>query len=216
MFTGLIAHRAHVLSIERMLRGGARLVLEAPDAIAEGVEVKDSIAINGACLTVVEHDAKTMAFDLVPETLARTTLGDLVLGTSVNCELSLRLGDRLGGHLVYGHVDAVADILARASEGQGERVTFAVPSGLEPFVVEKGYVALDGVSLTVASVTPGRFTIALIPETSRRTTLGERPPGSRVNVEIDPIARYALGAVNQYRGEAQAPSAAEIEWAYEI
>ena len=216
MFTGLIAYRGRVAAMERIANGGSRLVIEAAEAITEGVTVKDSISINGACLTVVACDARTMAFDVVPETLARTTLGDLAAGSNVNVELSLRLGDRLGGHLVYGHVDAVADILDRVVEGQGERVTFAIPHGLEAFVVEKGYVALDGVSLTVASVTDRRFSVALIPETSRRTTLGDRAKGSRVNFEIDPIARYALGAANHYVTGSQQPSVDEIEWAYEI
>jgi riboflavin synthase len=198
MFSGLIAHRGTVENITPDPRGGARLEIAAPDAIAEGVDAKDSIAVNGVCLTVVAFDARTVAFDVVPETLARSALGALRAGDPVNLELSLRLGDRLGGHLVYGHVDATAAILAKEPEGQGFRLTLERPAALAPFIVEKGYVAVDGVSLTVAAVCGGRFDIALIPETAARTTLGPKGPGDRVNLEIDPIARYARAAAEAY------------------
>ncbi len=215
MFSGLIGHQGRVAELIRDPRGGARLVVEAADAIALGVEVKDSVAVNGACLTVVAVDARTAAFDVVPETLARTGLGALGLGDDVNLELSLRLGDRLGGHLVYGHVDALAPIVAKDTEGQGFRLTVGLPPSLAPFIVEKGYVALDGVSLTIASVANDRFTIALIPETAKRTTLGVKGAGDALNVEIDPIARYALGGAAAY-AKPSAPSAEEIAWAFEI
>ncbi len=215
MFSGLIAHLGRVHSIERDPRGGVRLVVAAADAIAEGVAPKDSIAVSGVCLTVVAHDDATIAFDVVPETLDRSALGALVPGSSVNLELSLRLGDRLGGHLVYGHVDATAHIAAKVPEGQGHRLSVELPRGLAPFVVEKGYVAVDGISLTVAAVRDGRFEIALIPETSARTTLGGKGAGDAVNLEIDPIARYALGAGARYdRGSGVSHD--ELTWAYEI
>jgi riboflavin synthase len=198
MFSGLIAHRGTVLRVTPDPRGGARLEISAADAIAEGVAAKDSIAVNGVCLTVVSFDAQTVAFDVVPETLARSALGALEPGDPVNLELSLRLGDRLGGHLVYGHVDATAVILAKEPEGQGFRLTLERPAALVPFIVEKGYVAVDGVSLTVASVSGARFDIALIPETAARTTLGPKRAGDRVNLEIDPIARYARAAAEAY------------------
>lgn len=215
MFTGLIAHLGRVVSAERDPRGGARLIIEAPDAIAEGVVPKDSIAIDGVCLTVVECDDRTFTFDVVPETIERSTLGALQPNGSVNVELSLRFGDRLGGHLVYGHVDATASIAAKTREGQGSRISIALPDALAPYVVEKGYIAVDGISLTVAAVRPGRFEIALIPETSERTTLGRKDPGSPVNLEIDPIARYALGAAEQYFRSPSATSD-ELAWAFEI
>jgi riboflavin synthase len=198
MFSGLIAHRGTVARITPDPRGGVRLEISAPDAIAEGVEEKDSIAVNGVCLTVVAFDAQSVAFDVVPETLSRSALGALLPGAPVNLELSLRLGDRLGGHLVYGHVDATAAILAKEPEGQGFRLTLERPAALVPYIVEKGYVAVDGVSLTVAAVCGARFDIALIPETAARTTLGPKGPGDRVNLEIDPIARYARAAVEAY------------------
>jgi riboflavin synthase len=211
----LIAHLGRVVAVERDPRGGVRLVIEAPDAIAEGVAPKDSVAIDGVCLTVVARDERTLAFDVVPESIERTTLGSLQTNDSVNVELSLRFGDRIGGHLVYGHVDATAAIVAKTREGQGHRLAIALPESLAPYIVEKGYVAVEGVSLTVAAVRPGRFEIALIPETSERTTLGRKDAGSPVNLEIDPIARYALGAAEQYF---RAPSATsdELAWAFEI
>ncbi|GAC1309921.1 MAG: riboflavin synthase [Vulcanimicrobiaceae bacterium] len=215
MFSGLIAHLGHVASLERDPRGGLRLCVDAPDAVADGIEIKDSIAVSGVCLTVVAFDASTIAFDVVPETLDRSALGALVPGATVNLELSLRLGDRLGGHLVYGHVDATAAILSKVDEGQGHRLAIALPPALVPYVVEKGYVAVDGVSLTVAAVRDGSFEIALIPETSTRTTLGRKGAGDAVNLEIDPIARYALGAALAY-GRGGRPSSDELAWAYEI
>jgi riboflavin synthase len=215
MFGGLIAHAGRVAEFARDPRGGVRLGIEAPRAIAEGVDDKDSIAIDGVCLTVVEHDASIVRFDVVPETLARSTLGSLHLNGRVNLELSLRLGDRLGGHFVYGHVDATTPIISRVPEGQGHRLALDLPAGLEAYIVEKGYIALDGVSLTVAAVAAGRFEIALIPETSARTTFGFKGPGDRVNLEIDPVARYALGAAAAYARGSDA-SSDELAWAYEI
>jgi riboflavin synthase len=217
MFSGLIAHLGRVASLRGDLHNGMLLTVEAPDAIAEGVAEKDSVAINGVCLTVVRHDARTMTFDIVPESIVRAGFADLHEGDPVNVELSLRLGDRLGGHLVYGHVDATAAIAGKPVEGQGHRLTIERPGAIERFLVEKGFVAIDGVSLTIASVTPDYFTIALIPETSRRTTLGTKGPGARVNIEIDPLARYAFAAVDAYRtDEAAGATDDELAWAYEI
>jgi riboflavin synthase len=198
VFSGLIAHLGCVERTSGDVERGVLLVVRAPDAVAQGVEVKDSVAVNGVCLTVTSVDTATMTFDVVPETLRRTGLGDLRISDPVNIELSLRLGDRLGGHLVYGHVDAQTAIIAKESEGQGERLTLALPTDLAPYVVEKGYITVDGTSLTVASVGGGRFAIALIPETLKRTTLGTKGVGASVNLEVDPIARYAYGAVAAY------------------
>ncbi|MEA2721606.1 MAG: riboflavin synthase [Candidatus Eremiobacteraeota bacterium] len=217
MFSGLIAHDGRVASVEGDARRGMTLTVEAPDAIAAGVALGDSVAVNGACLTVVAFDARTMRFDVVPETVARTGFETLRAGDRLNVELSLRVGDRLGGHLVYGHVDASASILAKDPEGQGFRLHVVLPDAMASLIVEKGYVAVDGVSLTVASVTPDRFTIALIPETARRTTLGTKRPGDRVNLEADPVARYAQGAMSVYAQQRNsAPTADEVAWAYEI
>ena len=198
MFSGLISVDGRVASVEGGLERGMTLVIEAPEALADGVGLGDSIAINGACLTVVAFDARTMRFDVVPETVMRTGFDALRAGDRVNVELSLRLGDRLGGHLVYGHVDDTAAIIAKDAEGQGFRLVVALPPALAPFIVEKGYVTIDGVSLTVASVRGDRFSIALIPETARRTTLGDKGPGAHVNIEVDPVARYVQGALAAY------------------
>ncbi|BDE05944.1 riboflavin synthase subunit alpha [Vulcanimicrobium alpinum] len=198
MFSGLIVHDGRVVSVTGTRDDGLTLVVESPSAIADGVALGDSIAINGVCLTVVGFDERTMRFDVVPETVDRTGFDALRPGDRVNLELSLRLGDRLGGHLVYGHVDGNAQILAKETEGQGYRLHVALPGALAAYIVEKGYVAVDGVSLTVASTTQDAFTIALIPETARRTTLGTKGAGDRVNLEIDPVARYAQGAIAAY------------------
>jgi riboflavin synthase len=214
MFSGLIAYLGRVSHVEGNVRVGMRLVVDAPAAIAEGVGVKDSIAINGVCLTVVAVDGGTISFDVVPETIVRSTFGALRANDPVNLELSLRLSDRLGGHLVYGHVDATAAILEKQPEGQGHRLTIATPPSIASFIVEKGYLAADGVSLTVASVAAGRFTVALIPETAKRTTLGSKGAGARVNLEVDPVARYAQAAVAAYTQNGATSD--ELAWAYEI
>ncbi len=205
MFSGLIAYLGSVAAVVPEPAGGIRLHVLSPEAIAEGVAPKDSIAVCGVCLTVVAHDDATIAFDVVPETLARSTLGSLVPGSEVNLELSLRLGDRLGGHLVYAHVDAIARIARKDVEGQGHRLGVEIVPSLARYIVEKGYIAVDGVSLTVASVHDDRFEIALIPETSVRTTLGKKGVGDYVNLEIDPIARYALAAAHAYATETSSP-----------
>lgn len=218
MFSGLIAHLGRVAALRGDVRNGMVLTVDAPDAVADGVAEGDSVAINGVCLTVVKHDARTLTFDIVPESVTRAGFDDLREGAPVNVELSLRLGDRLGGHLVYGHVDANAAIAGKPVEGQGHRLTIERPGSVSRYIVEKGFIAIDGVSLTIASVTPEYFTIALIPETSHRTTLGTKGVGDRVNIEIDPVARYAFAAMDEYRGASEAGTAtdAELAWAYEI
>jgi riboflavin synthase len=195
VFSGLIAHVGVVAEIQGDPQRGMTLLIEAPSALAEGVSPGDSVAVNGVCLTVVRLDERTMRFDVVPETIARAAFETLSPGDPVNVELSLRLGERLGGHLVYGHVDANAPIVALEPEGQGFRLSVALPANLRAFIVEKGYVAVDGVSLTVAATTDVAFEIALIPETARRTTLGAKSPGDRVTIEVDPVARYVHAAL---------------------
>ncbi len=216
MFSGLIVYAGSVASVDGDTTRGMTLVVEAPDALAGGVAIGDSVAVNGACLTVTAFDARTMRFDVVPETVARTGFDRVRAGERVNVELSLRVGDRIGGHFVYGHVDANASILAKESEGQGFRLRVVLPDALAPYIVEKGYVAIDGVSVTVASATSDEFTVALIPETLKRTTLGTKGPGDRVNLEVDPIARYAFGAASAYARRDAGPTPDEVAWAYEI
>jgi riboflavin synthase len=191
MFSGLIGYRGVVLGVDPE-DGGVRLRIRCEGVKREKPEPKDSIAVNGVCLTATKVDGKIVAFDVIPETLARSTTGERREGDVVNIEYSLRVGDRMGGHFVYGHVDSTARVLARTPEGQGERVRIERPAQLAPMLAEKAYVAVDGVSVTVAAVGDDWFEIALIPETLERTTLGHRPAGSRVNLEVDPLARYVV------------------------
>jgi len=194
MFGGLIAYNGTVSSLEPLAQGGARLRVRCEGVPAEKPDIKDSIAINGVCLTATELLGDIVAFDVIPETLARTNLGTLHKGDVVNVEYSLRVGDRMGGHFVYGHVDAAATVLTREPEGQGVRIRLERPAALAPMLTEKAFVALDGVSVTIATAGSGWFEIALIPETLNRTTFGRRMINDKVNLEVDPIARYAVAA----------------------
>jgi riboflavin synthase len=197
IFTGIISHVADVVDV-RPSGGGKRLVVSCPGLASPALG--ESVAINGACLTVAVAAAGRIEFDVVPETLSRTNLGELRSGDRVNLEASMRAGDELGGHLVYGHVDATTIVLGIHPEGLGNRMWCVTPPALSPMIAEKGYVALDGVSLTVAGLREGEFAIALIPETLARTTLGAKSTGASLNLEIDPIARYVAHHLRQGRG----------------
>ncbi len=190
MFNGLVGYRGRITSVEKN-GDGLRLRVACEGVEEEKPSAKDSIAISGVCLTATSIDGDGVTFDVVPETLARTTLGSLRLGDAVNVEYALRVGDRIGGHFVYGHVDVTARILRLAEEGQGRRIRIERPHSLKKAIVEKGFVAVDGISVTVATVGKKWFEVALIPETLARTTLGLRVAGDEVNIEIDPLARYA-------------------------
>ncbi|ACG74057.1 riboflavin synthase, alpha subunit [Anaeromyxobacter sp. K] len=189
MFTGLVAD---VGVVERIVprQGGARLTLRPARLPVDELVLGESIACSGACLTVVERGGGLVSFDAVPETLARTTVGGWRPGTKVNLERALAVGERLGGHLVQGHVDAVGEVLRRVPEGQGARLTISLPPSIAPLVAEKGSIAVDGVSLTVATAGRDRFELALIPETLARTTLGQAAAGAKVNLEADVLARH--------------------------
>jgi riboflavin synthase len=191
MFGGIIAYRGVVSELEALPAGGITLRVRCEGVERERPEPKDSIAIDGVCLTATSVEGEVVRFDVVPETLACTTLGDRVARDLVNVEYALRLGERLGGHLVYGHVDAAARVLERTNEGQGARLRIELPPQLQPMIVGTGFVAVDGVSLTVAVANRNWFEVALVPETLARTTLSSRAPESRVNLEVDPLARYA-------------------------
>jgi len=193
MFSGIIAFSGTIEDVQPS-QGGLRLRVRCENASDEEVEPKDSIAINGVCLTVTAIDHNVVDFDVVPETLARSALSDARKGERVNVEYALRAGDRMGGHFVYGHVDAAGKVLASTPEGQGARLRVELPPNLAPFRREKGFVCVDGVSVTVAAAGDSWFEVALIPETMERTTLGRRKPGDLVNLEADPIARYAVKA----------------------
>jgi riboflavin synthase len=168
---------------------GVRLVVDAP-ATAAAVAVGDSVAINGVCLTAVASGDGTLAFDAVPETLARTSLGRLARGAGVNLEPALRAGDPLGGHIVQGHVDGLGRVRTVEPEGEGRRIWVDAPRELLRYFVEKGSIAVDGVSLTVAALDDAGFAVALIPHTLTATTLGVLSPGDEVNLEVDVLAKY--------------------------
>ena len=190
MFTGLVREIGTVRSLD-----DGRLVVET----TLGGEVGDSIAIDGVCLTVVEAGDGTLAFEAVPETLARSALGRLEPGGGVNLEPALRAGDALGGHIVQGHVDGVATVAAVTPEGEGVRMRLTAGPGLLRYVVEKGSVAVQGTSLTIAAVDDDGFEVALIPHTLEATTLGTLEPGAPVNVEVDVLAKYVEKLVARER-----------------
>jgi len=185
MFTGIVEELGSVRSLE------ANRLVVACDAVIDGSGVGASVAVNGVCLTVVDRNAGSLAFDLSEETIARTSLRRLESGAPVNLERPITLAARLGGHLVQGHVDGVGEVLAAGPDpAGGARVRIAVPAELRRYTIEKGSVAVDGVSLTVAELQSDGFTTALIPHTLAVTTLGTLAPGEPVNLEVDMIARY--------------------------
>jgi len=197
MFTGIVAGTGRVLSVSP-LRGGRRIEVEPPRGFGR-LAAGESVCLSGVCLTALDGGGSLRA-DLSGETLRRTTLGALGPGGAVNLERALRWGDRLSGHFVMGHVDAVARLLEVRPDGNSWTLRVAVPPGLSRLIAEKGSVALDGVSLTVASREARSFTVAMIPETRRRTTLGRAGAGSLLNLEADIFARYGRsGAMARVR-----------------
>ena len=181
----------------RAQKGGLVLRIEAPFPL-EDTRVGDSIAVNGACLTVAALSPPFFEVVISPETLRRTTLGHLRSGERVNLERALRLGDRLGGHLVTGHVDGVGEVLSREETGEFLFLRIRAPENVVRYLVEKGSVAVDGVSLTVNRVEGPVFELAIIPHTARVTTMGFRKPGDRVNLEADLLAKYVENFLRPY------------------
>jgi riboflavin synthase len=191
MFTGLILERGRLLSDPAPSgQGGVRLAVGMSPGLAERLGIGDSLAVSGVCLTVVEKGSGQVVVELSPETLARTNLGELRGGGEVNLEPALRMGDPLGGHMVQGHVDATAEVVGRRDLTDHRVLAFSIPPDLAPFLVEKGSVTVDGVSLTVSSFLSDRFEVALIPHTLEVTTLSRRVPGDRVNLEVDVLGKY--------------------------
>ena len=188
MFTGIVEERGSIAAIEE--RPDGRRFWIAGAKVLEDARVGSSIAVTGVCLTAVAVEPARFAVEAVPETLRRTTLGSLDTGDPVNLERPLRLDDRLGGHMVQGHVDGVGEVREVRTEGDGTRVRLFVPEALRAFVAEKGSLAVDGVSLTVAGLTPDGCEIAYIPHTLAVTTAGAYASGKRVNLEVDLLARY--------------------------
>ena len=213
MFTGIVEELGRVVRLETV-EDSARLTVEAP-TVTQDVNVGDSVSVNGCCLTVTAEHGSTFTADLMAETLTRTTLGSQAPGDPVNLERALRASDRLGGHIVQGHVDATAEVLDHHRGEHWDLLRIGLPQEIARYVAVKGSVALDGVSLTVvdvvdapnASPAPGAgasLSVGLIPETLRRTTLGTRRPGERVNLEVDVLAKYAerlLGARMSQEGQ---------------
>jgi len=201
MFTGIVQAVGRVRTVEK--RGAdARLALDAAGLGLDDVAIGDSIAVAGVCLTVVALDASGFAFDVSPETLSRTTLGTLAAGDPVNLEKALRLADRLGGHLVAGHVDGVGKVVAVHDDGAAQRWVFSAPLALARYIAVKGSIAIDGTSLTVNDVDGDTFGITLIPHTLAVTTFGARKAGDAVNLEVDLVARY----VERLYGERGVPA----------
>ncbi|HVD09350.1 MAG TPA: riboflavin synthase [Gaiellaceae bacterium] len=197
MFTGIIRELGRVASLNGE-SAGIRLRVVAP-VTASLTAAGDSVSVNGVCLTAVDVEGGVLAFDAVPETLRRSSLSRLTEGGSVNVEPAVRVGEPLGGHLVQGHVDGVGRVLQLEPEGEGARLTVEAPQELLRYIVEKGSITVEGVSLTVAALAPDGFEIALVPHTLQATTLGSLAPDDEVNLEVDVLAKYVerlLGARN--------------------
>jgi len=195
VFTGLIADVGRVASVTRGA-DGSRLRIET--RLAPEIASGDSVAVNGVCLTATETGAGSFAADAMNQTLSVTSLGPLGEGDPVNLELAMRASDRLGGHIVAGHVDGTAEVVSVAEDGFARRLRVALSPELIRYVVDKGSITLDGVSLTIASLDADSAEVALIPETLERTTLGRSAPGTRLNVESDLIAKYVARAVSPW------------------
>ena len=200
MFTGIVEAMGEVVAVETQ-PDGARLHLRVPREFSD-LAPGQSLAVNGVCLTVVALEDGVALFDLAAETLRRTTLGRLHLSAGVNLERPLSAAGRFGGHFVQGHIDGVGTVTRVTPEGDGVWMEVSLPPGLARYVAEKGSVALDGVSLTVAAVQDSRCAVALIPHTLAVTTLGRRDPGDPVNVEVDILAKYLARLLEDERGTA--------------
>jgi riboflavin synthase len=190
MFTGIVEELGVVESVEGQA-DALRLTVRGP-AVVSDAAAGDSIAVDGCCLTIATHDAEAFTADVMQETLDKTTLGALQPGSRVNLERAATLSTRMGGHLVQGHVDAVGDVLSRTPSEHWEVVEVALPRELLPYLVAKGSITVDGISLTVVQVddVQGWFSVSLVPETLGRTTLGAKRPGDPVNLEVDVVAKY--------------------------
>ncbi|MGW8455264.1 riboflavin synthase [Streptomyces niveus] len=203
MFTGIVEELGEVTAVEN-LGDSSRFRLRGP-AVTEDAKHGDSIAVNGVCLTVVDLAEGEFTADVMAETLKRSSLGALVPGSRVNLERPMAVGDRLGGHIVQGHVDGTGTVVEREASENWEIVKISLPADLTRYVVEKGSITVDGVSLTVVDAGPDYFTISLIPTTLALTTLGIKQPGDPVNLEVDVIAKYVERLMASGAGDAQGP-----------
>jgi riboflavin synthase len=199
MFTGLIETQGIVTRIERVA-GGAQLEIYAPE-FGRDMAIGDSIAVDGSCLTVARFIRGAFVADVSEETLSKTTLGSTHQGSKVNLERALRLSDRLGGHIVSGHIDGVGRLLLRHPAGNSTIYQFQVPGTLMPYVIPKGSIAVDGISLTIAQIRGESFAAAVVPHTEEATTLRQKPIGGPVNIETDMMAKYVRRFVELYAGD---------------
>lgn len=198
MFTGIVEEVGPIRSFDRT-SDSVRIWVDAV-LVREGLALGDSVSVDGACLTIAALDARGFAVGLSPETLRRTALGTAMPGTTVNLERAVRVGDRLGGHYVQGHVDGVANIVSMREEGDSLAVTFEAPAALMPYIVEKGFVAIDGISLTVTERRDTEFSVALVAYTREHVALARKSPGGTVNLEVDIIAKYVESILGERLG----------------
>ena len=206
MFTGIIEEVGHVNRI-----GGGSLVIDC-HKVLEDVQLGDSIAVNGVCLTVTHFDKSSFTADVMPETVRRTSLAELKKGSPVNLERALTLASRLGGHIVSGHIDGTVEIVKFADEGNAILMTISAGPELLRYIVEKGSVALDGISLTVAQVTDSDFTVSLIPHTREVTNLGSKKTGSPINIETDVLGKYVEKMLQGQREPQQSQSTLTLDY----
>ena len=197
MFTGIVQGMGRVVSVEQPAADFRTHTVELPEDMAGGLQTGASVAHNGCCLTVTETDGRTARFDLMAETLDKTNLGRLKTGDLVNLERAARFGDEIGGHLMSGHITATTEILRIERTEHNTTMHFALPAALKPYILPKGFVGLDGCSLTIGSVGEDSFCVHLIPETLRRTLFGTRQAGDTVNLEIDPQTQAIVDAVGR-------------------
>ena len=197
MFTGIVQGMGRVVSVEQPAADFRTHTVELPEDMAGGLQTGASVAHNGCCLTVTETDGRTARFDLMAETLDKTNLGRLKAGNLVNLERAARFGDEIGGHLMSGHITATTEILRIERTEHNTTMHFALPAALKPYILPKGFVGLDGCSLTIGSVVEDSFCVHLIPETLRRTLFGTRQAGDTVNVEIDPQTQAVVDTVGR-------------------
>ena len=210
MFTGIIEEIGTVRAITSQAAGTALRI--AAEQVTEGTRVGDSIAVNGVCLTVTACSGREFTADVMPETVRLTSLARLRPGSKVNLERAMTPSGRLGGHIVSGHVDACGRVVAVETDGIARRVRVALEPGLLKYIARKGSVTLDGVSLTVVAVDARSFAVSLIPQTRSATTLGELGTGSRVNVEVDLLARYTERLLSAQTPQQQQPGGLSLEW----
>lgn len=202
MFTGIVQGKVEVVEVRELDKFRTHVV-NMPDALREGLTIGASVAHNGVCLTVTDMSGDRVSFDLMRETLRLTNLGAVEVGQCVNIERAARFGDEIGGHAMSGHVICMAEVVAIDEAPNNRRLWFALPAAMGRFVFEKGYIGVDGISLTIGDVRPSgegegiEFSVNLIPETLNRTTLGDRLPGDRVNIEIDPQTQVIVETVER-------------------